>query len=235
VLNRRLLSEECSFASTRELAEHTAAKIIGDCYKRSERLGIRATSQVLFDDPVHGIAMLAASENVGMIVMGTHARTGIARALKPSIAETILRQTTTPLCIVRKQAIGERHRRMLVPVIKDDLSTFAIEYATEAALSLGSRLLFCTVDSSPSTQTKQYLESAKTHAMHAGVQSEWIIVPHNRRTSACILHQVRVEECDAIVMASHGRAGLSRLMQGSVAEAVIRSSDVPVVVLREAR
>jgi nucleotide-binding universal stress UspA family protein len=33
-------------------------------------------------------------------------------------------------------------------------------------------------------------------------------------------------------MASHGRDGLLRLMEGSVAETVIRSSETPVIVLR---
>ena len=33
-------------------------------------------------------------------------------------------------------------------------------------------------------------------------------------------------------MASHARDGLSRLIEGSVAETVIRYSDLPVVVLR---
>jgi nucleotide-binding universal stress UspA family protein len=235
VLDPCLLSEDCSFASIRELAEQTAAKIMDSGCKRAAELGIESTSQVFFDDPVHGIITLAASEDVGMIVMGTHARTGITRALSRSIAESVLRQTTTPLCIVRKQPVGERYRRILVPVVDDDLSRFAIEFATESARSLGSRILFCTVDSSPTKKTEEYLESAKNRALAAGVQSESIIVPHERHIAARILQQARAEECDAIVMASHGRDGLSRLVQGSVAETVIRSSDIPVVVLRDGK
>lgn len=38
---------------------------------------------------------------------------------------------------------------------------------------------------------------------------------------------------DWIVIGSHGRTGLRRLLQGSVAEAVIRRSPVPVTVVRE--
>ena len=230
-----LLSEDCSFASIRELAEETASKIMGDACKRATELGVASTSQIFFDEPVHGIIARAESESVGMIVMGTHARTGITRALIRSIAEGVLRQTTTPLCIVRRQPVGERHKRMLVPVVDDDLSTLAIEFATQAAGSLGSRLLFCTVDSAPTAATEQYLESAKKHALDAGVESESIIVPRDSQISAQILQQARADECDAVVMASHGRDGLSRLMEGSVAETVIRSSDIPVVVLRDGK
>lgn len=234
VLDPCLLSKDCSFGSIRELAEETAQKILKQACERAKEAGFDSTSQVFFDEPAHGIIALAASEGVGMIIMGTHARTGISRALNRSIAETVLRNTTTPLCIVR-QPIGERHRRILVPVVDDDLSSLAIDYATQAAQSIGSNLLFCTIDSAPTAKTEQYLESAKKHASDAGVQSESIIVPYDRKVSSCILKQARIEECDAIVMASHGRDGLSRLMEGSVAETVIRASDIPVVVLRDGK
>ena len=42
------------------------------------------------------------------------------------------------------------------------------------------------------------------------------------------------EEMDLIVMATHGRSGVSRLVLGSVAERVLRHTPVPVVMLRPA-
>lgn len=235
VLDPCLLSQDCSFASIRELAEETASKILRDASARAEQVGIEATSQVFFDDPVQGIIALAVSKAVGMIVMGTHARTGITRALNRSIAESVLRQTTVPLCVVRKQPIGERHRHLLVPVADDDLSAYTIAYATQVAHSLGSRLTFCTVDSTPTAKTEQYLKSAKQHALDASVQADSVVVPHDGQVAATILRQADAAECDAIVMASHARDGLSRLVEGSVAETVIRQSDLPVVVLRDTK
>lgn len=235
VLDPCLLSQDCSFASIRELAEETASKILGEACVRAEQKGVEAASQIFFDDPVAGIIALATSKDVGLIVMGTHTRTGITRALNRSIAEGVLRQTSVPLCIVRMQPVGERHRHLLVPVANDDLSAYTIEYATQAGNSLGSRLTFCTVENERTTETEQYLESAKQHALEAGVQADWVVVPRDGQVSAMILKQARADDCDAIVMASHARDGLSRLIEGSVAEAVIRYSDLPVVVLRDSK
>jgi nucleotide-binding universal stress UspA family protein len=40
------------------------------------------------------------------------------------------------------------------------------------------------------------------------------------------------EECDQVVIGSHGREGVSRILLGSVAENVVRRSTVPVTVVR---
>jgi hypothetical protein len=42
----------------------------------------------------------------------------------------------------------------------------------------------------------------------------------------------RVHKADLIVMTSHGRSGIARLVLGSVAEAVIRGSRLPILLVR---
>jgi len=44
---------------------------------------------------------------------------------------------------------------------------------------------------------------------------------------ARLVEYVESEEFDQVVMGTHGRAGVSRLLIGSVAEAVVRRTDVP--------
>jgi nucleotide-binding universal stress UspA family protein len=43
---------------------------------------------------------------------------------------------------------------------------------------------------------------------------------------------VKDENFDLVVMATHGRSGLRRVLMGSVAETVLRSAKVPVLTLR---
>jgi nucleotide-binding universal stress UspA family protein len=47
-----------------------------------------------------------------------------------------------------------------------------------------------------------------------------------------VLDQARAEQCDLIVMGTHGRRGLTRLALGSDAEAVVRNSPVPVLLVK---
>ena len=47
-----------------------------------------------------------------------------------------------------------------------------------------------------------------------------------------ILEEARESGVDLVVMATHGRSGVARLMLGSVAEGVLRRSEVPLVLVR---
>ena len=47
-----------------------------------------------------------------------------------------------------------------------------------------------------------------------------------------IADAARYRSADLIVMTTHGRSGLSRLLLGSVAEAVLRATTTPVLLLR---
>lgn len=48
-----------------------------------------------------------------------------------------------------------------------------------------------------------------------------------------ILHQAKLIPCDLIILGTHGRTGLNRLLLGSVAEQVMRKATCPVLTVRE--
>jgi nucleotide-binding universal stress UspA family protein len=53
--------------------------------------------RLLRGDPASEIVRLAEEEQVEMIVMGTHGRTGFKRLLMGSVAEAVVRQATRPV------------------------------------------------------------------------------------------------------------------------------------------
>ncbi|MCM2252789.1 MAG: universal stress protein, partial [Ramlibacter sp.] len=53
-----------------------------------------------------------------------------------------------------------------------------------------------------------------------------------KRIADVIIEQAQQHSCDLIVMGTHGRKGFSRLTLGSAAEGVVRSSPVPVLLVR---
>lgn len=233
VLDPAILAQNYGFSSICELAEQMADEIIAGALKRASEAGVEASSKVLFRDACSGIVDLAAAEEVGLIAMGTHGRTGIARALLQSVAEAVMRRTKTPLCVIRRPPIGKIYGRFLVPIADDELGKAATEYAIELARNFDSSLVFCTVvDSSAGRNACGFLEKAQQLAKQSGVQSDSVVLEGNEKISQAILQHCETQHSDVIVMASHKRDGFMRLVKGSITEAVIRSSLIPVVVVR---
>jgi len=53
--------------------------------------------RLITGDPAHAVVRLAKDEEVDMIVMGTHGRTGLSRILMGSVAEAIVRRAGCPV------------------------------------------------------------------------------------------------------------------------------------------
>ena len=80
-------------------------------------------------------------------------------------------------------------------------------------------------------QAKQYLEKAEALAQEAGVACE------TRQTIAeeawkAITETAVDAGCDLIVMGSHGRTGLAKLVLGSETQKVLAHSNIPILVHR---
>jgi nucleotide-binding universal stress UspA family protein len=134
---------------------------------------------------------------------------------------------------VRRPARGKLNRRILVPIVDDELSHLGVAYGISLAQSFRSTLLFCRfADASDDRSALHALTAAKHDAEAAGVPCEELLLPHGDGTGNAIVRNAGLRDCDSIVMASHMREGLPRLVPGSITEAVIYSSDVPVVIVR---
>ena len=77
------------------------------------------------------------------------------------------------------------------------------------------------------------LAKAQATAKAAGVDLTPILVESRGQTvSYAITRQARKLKADVIVLGTHGRRGLSRLVMGSDAESVLRDTSVPVILVR---
>ncbi|MCP8894283.1 universal stress protein [Shinella daejeonensis] len=80
-------------------------------------------------------------------------------------------------------------------------------------------------------EAEELLSSIKSRADKMGIDAATVHVPNDKAAPA-ILETARQAECNLIVMASHGRRGVSRLLLGSQTAEVVSSSPVPVLVVR---
>ncbi len=75
-----------------------------------------------------------------------------------------------------------------------------------------------------------YLSSVKARFDAAGIPATTALV--DGQPEGAILEYIERQKPSLVAMATHGRGGLSRLVMGSVADAIVRKSHLPVLLLR---
>lgn len=80
---------------------------------------------------------------------------------------------------------------------------------------------------------EKLLTKAQAEVIQAGIPVEAkLIEAKNNRIENVIIEEAKRWQAELIVIGTHGRSGFTRLMLGSVAEGVVRSASIPVLLIR---
>lgn len=201
------------------------------------------------------ICQAALGWRAELIVMTTHGRGGLGRWLYGSVADETLRQAAVPVLLVSSDGVhcwpSGRAPRVLVPLDGSALAEAALDSASELAEALGAELLLLQVLEPPPQRLQAYApEVARVRAKAELADSQYYLelmakliqrAKHRVTTHAVhgspattIAEIARTEGCDLIAMATHGRAGLARLVLGSVAAGVLQRTGIPLLLTRPA-
>ena len=83
--------------------------------------------------------------------------------------------------------------------------------------------------------SEEILITARERAVAAGIDADTLCIEcFGRRTADLIVEQATAWPADLVVLGTHGRRGVRRLMLGSDAEQVLRMASVPVLLIRSA-
>ena len=146
------------------------------------------------------------------------------------------------------------YHRILVPTDGSALSKKAIKSAVELAAAVGAEVVAVNVvprypmsyfeggitiaptevarlERSWAEQGQALADDVAKAAAKAGVSAKAVTVRSDLVAEA-ILAAARKHKCDLVVMASHGRKGLKRLLLGSETQHVLTHGNIPVLVLR---
>lgn len=81
---------------------------------------------------------------------------------------------------------------------------------------------------------QQLLSQSQKLANDSGVQADPVLREVTEgRVSNTVVDEAKTSACDLIVMGTHGRRGISRMALGSDADLVVRTSPVPVLLVRQ--
>jgi nucleotide-binding universal stress UspA family protein len=240
--------DEAHAAVKWEAQEATASDYLQAMRDKLASTGLTAQSRVVFGAAAEAILHTAIGERADLIAITTHGRSGLARWVLGSTTAKLVQATNWPILVVRPPADGTSTAdanitKMLVPLDGSEAAASVLPFAADLAKSFGAKI--CLFQAAPEPVTvypgvqteveasaRQFLASAAERLSEQGVQADSVASFGN--TVDGIVWAAERENADLIVMSTHGRSGIGRVVLGSVADAVVRRTSLPVILVRPA-
>lgn len=202
------------------------------------------------EEPYKYIVEEAEKNQIGMIIMGRRGRTGLKRLMMGSETAKVIGHAPCNVLVVPRAAKIEC-RNILTATDGSKHSDAATSEAICIAKRCGAKLIVISVVPSESISPMDIVHSemwreliadeelrkaetnikkAKGLAEKEGVKAEGLVL--SGRPYEAIVNTAKEKRADLIVVGSHGRTGLARLLMGSVTERVIGYTECAVLVVK---
>jgi nucleotide-binding universal stress UspA family protein len=204
-------------------------------------------TRVLHGDPSTCIVQAAAADHVASVVMTTHARSGMRRAVLGSVAEYVVAHCPSPTVLTRGTGVVPQSLRTILVTI-DATCAAPLPTLVELAADHDIRVVLLRVLAPQDLSIWQWRSGPVLHepqlVLVAREQLDdvaWRLGEAGMRAEAHVEIGATVPvinafaervAADLIVMTSHARTGAQRAVQGSVTDAVMRTTSRPVMICR---
>lgn len=239
-----------------DILSDLGSEVSGRLQAAVDELDVQADARIIKGHPAESIASVATELHASLIVMATHARKGISKAVVGNVTDGVVRLAPCPVLAAPPRAfkhLSERGSafpdRILVATDFSEGADAALGYARLLCDTFGATL--CVMHAyeppeiaysgypfapppswSPDDQTalerklEEKMERICADLRADGLPAEWKL--EEGRPAEMIVSAANDVGADAIVVGTHGRSGLRRLLLGSVAEGVLHDAPCPV-------
>ncbi len=205
------------------------------------------------EDPYKYIVDEAAKHQVSMIIMGRRGRKGLKRLMMGSVTAKVIGHSPCNVLVVPRAARLE-FRKILVATDGSKYSNAAASEAVAIAKRCGASLIAASVvpyetisplgivhsemqwelvTEESRKAAENNIKNVKEIAEKEDVKIEELIL--EGRPYEAIINAAKENRVDLIVVGSHGRTGLDRLLMGSVTERIIGHAECAVLVVKASK
>jgi nucleotide-binding universal stress UspA family protein len=242
-----------------EVVRSERDRALSELYSLEAECRVTSKAEVTVDlhaGPVTDVLQGYARRNdIDLIVISTHGRSGLSRLSLGSVTDSLIRHTTIPVLVVRPPAsylnprVSGPFNRIVVPLDGSTLAEQILPRVLELAKREESEITLLTILVPQSYSQKEiadpslpwwekdislaqaYLSYVATRLRRRGVTVTTDIVIADNVASAIGDFASR-EKADMIAIATHGRGGLARMLRGSVADAIMHSGRTSMLVFK---
>lgn len=237
-----------------ESVEHEVNEYLESVVQAYRQPGVVFVKRVVEGDEASAIQETARKDNVDLIIMTSHGRSGVKRWLLGSVTERTLHNALCPVLVIRAPEII---RHVVIALDGSDLAERALDPGMLVAHGLGAHVTLVHVSQPDSAETleamplewleretgryvrqttreqaERYLAGVARRYVQQGIEVD-TFVPSGSVVDN-ILSFIEQEEVDLVAMCTHARTSLRRWVYGSNTSKVMRGCNCSMLVVRQA-
>lgn len=249
------------FPAVAEDARRKAQELLNCAVENLSKEGYQVFSELQVGIPKKAIPDFAKQWKADLVLIGSHGQSGLTRFLLGSVAQTVLRSSPCSVEVVRPRLLRLPSEGMKILLATDGSegsarTVYAVAnrpWPAKSQVKLVSVVQLLTPDNQatisplcseyPTSLLEQVWKEARARAEEAVADARKILTAANLDVCDCkstpigdarsvILDSAEAWRADLIVLGSHGRHGLDRLLMGTVSESVAIHAHCCVEVVR---
>lgn len=257
-LNRKHYDSQTSGEKTQ--LQERGKSLLTEIKGLASEIGRPVSTEQTEGKPADRISEFTTEQNADLVVIGRQGLTGAKRRLLGGVTEQVLHQSAIPVFVVpdgdSAMEAEADYSRILVPTDGSENAEESSSHGVAIAQNYGSEIhVLNVVDLQAAGGAfnaggleKEFVERLEARGQEAidrvtneineadpdvAVQTAVERTKSFGGAAAGIREYVENNEIDLVVMGSHGRSNLKRQLLGSVASTVLRTVDIPVLVVKQ--
>ena len=240
IMSIMLTTQDLEGVGTQNMRETREKEVQARLDKAAEAAlaeGVTCTTHLVFGEhPQNEIVNTAAEIGADLIVLGRRGTRGLARSMVGHATAYVAGHAHCNVLVVPRGS-GIWSKRILLATDGSPHSGSAGEAALSVAKQCGLPMTIVSATNRSHSEerkaeAKAAVDSKVAKMQEAGIQSNGILT--EGRPDDVVVEAAAKEGADLIVVGSHGRTGLMKLVLGSVSERIIGQAQCPVLVGRHA-
>ena len=224
--------------------------------------GIKATTATSYGNVAEEVVKYANNNKIDLIIMVTHGYSGAKQWMFGSLTHEVLSGTEIPFLLIKSISpeVSVEFNRILLPVDGSPFSESTFPYVEELTKKTDKEILLLHICEPPivpsygsrpinptwkkhrddmwtemEQQATSYLKKTTVALKKKGIKLKTRVVKAQTKEVAQTIMKISKEEnTDLIVIATQGRAGVSRWVHGSVASTIVEEFPQPILLIRPA-
>jgi nucleotide-binding universal stress UspA family protein len=210
---------------------------------------VPTTREMVKGVPYTAILEYTDDHDIDLVVMGTHSLSGVRRYLAGSTTEQVVQRASVPVLVTHASdpVLETAYEDVLLATDGSPPADQAVEFGLDLAGATGARVhgvslvdlgpVAIGAEDAPVVEFQEYLRAEAERAVNEVAEQseargiEAVTVVRDGSPVNGLLSYAEENDTDLIVVGTHGRRGIERMLLGSTTQRLLRRAEAPILVI----